>query len=243
MQIGILRSYSIIFRSVGLTLLCSLRILFANWFKSRKLRIDRLAYRWAKKILALPKIIYHVHNPNHAEIPKERPCVIMSNHASLYDIPLIFAAFPQKRIRMIAKKELFRVPIWGAAMRASGFVSIDRNNPKQALRDLKKAEEKMREGLILWMSPEGTRSRTGKLNAFKSGGFKIAMETKAIIIPVGIRGAFRVLPPKTFRFSLGETVDIHIGKPIDTTIYSSSERLKLMQAVESEIRYLCGEKV
>jgi 1-acyl-sn-glycerol-3-phosphate acyltransferase len=158
----------------------------------------------------------------------------MSNHASLYDIPLIYAALPGS-IRMIAKKELFRIPLWGYTTKKIEVLSIDRSNSAQAKLDLNYAKEKMRSGIVLWIAPEGTRSRHGKLNSFKKGGFILALETGATIIPVGIRGSDKILPPGTWHFGLNQKVEIHIGEPIDSTQYTLATRNEFIATVRQSI--------
>jgi len=98
----------------------------------------------------------------------------------------------------------------------------------------------MEDGIILWIAPEGTRSRTGKLNKFKKGGFMVALQTNAIIIPVGIRGSEKVLPPDTWRSRIGQHVEIHVGEPIDTSGYALEGRDALMEKVWKEINVLGG---
>ena len=112
---------------------------------------------------------------------------------------------------------------------------------EQAKKDLKAAGEKMEDGIVLWIAPEGTRSRTGRLGSFKKGGFILAIETGAQIIPVGIRGSEKVLPAKTWDFYLDQQVDIHIGKPIDASAYTLENKDELIEAVRRELKALCGE--
>lgn len=142
-----------------------------------------------------------------------QPYIIMSNHASLYDIPIILATMPGS-IRMIAKKELSYIPYFGTSLKSSEFIFIDRKNRQQAIQDLQKANTKMLDGIIIWVAPEGTRSHNGELGVFKKGVFKLAKETNATIIPVGIRGARELLPPKTWRFNPGQHIEVHIGDAI-----------------------------
>src|SRR5262249_4599437 len=133
------------------------------------------------------------------------------------------------------KKELMRVPIWGLAMKRADFIFVDRENRTQAMRDLVVAKEKMMTGIAIWMAPEGTRSKNGKLNVFKKGGFMLALETGAIILPVGIRGAEKILPAKTLKFTLNQQVEVHVGKPIDTRNYTVKTRNELIKAVRQNI--------
>ena len=182
-------------------------------------------------------LTYDVINPENAIYQKGRSHILMSNHRSHYDIPLIMHALPGD-IRFMAKRELLRVPIWGRASWVGEIVFVDRKNHEQALKDMAFAKKKMEDGLVLWIAPEGTRSRTEKLNPFKKGGFMVALQTQAIIIPIGIRGTERVLPADTWRTKLGVHVEVHIGKPIDTATYSIEDRDTLMERVKEKIRVL-----
>lgn len=230
-------SFWIILKSMGITVYFSLRCIYQSYRTKSLSESDRIIHDWAKNLLDCVNLSYQVYNPHQVEPTPNKAWIIMSNHASLYDIPLIFMALPHSTIRMIAKKELFRVPIWGHAMKATGFIAIDRKNSAQAIEDLKLAKQQMEEkGIIPWIAPEGTRSRDGKLNIFKKGGFMLALQTNAIIIPIGIRGAGKILPPDTLNFHLDEKVEIHIGRPIDTTQYSIETRKELIKAVREEIK-------
>jgi 1-acyl-sn-glycerol-3-phosphate acyltransferase len=182
-------------------------------------------------------LTYDVINPENAVYKEGRSHILMSNHRSHYDIPLIMHALPGD-IRFIAKRELLRVPIWGRASWVGECIFVDRKNHEQALKDMAVAKRKMEDGLILWIAPEGTRSRSGKLNPFKKGGFMMALQTNAIIIPIGVRGTEKVLPADTWRTKLGEHVKVHIGKPIDTATYSIEDRDALMERVKEEISVL-----
>lgn len=232
----------ILLKSIGITAWASCDTLVKCWFSSPdtiRAKIDRLSRLWSSKLLGYVKLRYEVHNPYHVKLEPHKRYILMSNHTSLYDIPLLYMALPGS-IRMLAKKELFRIPIWGHAMRAAEYISIDRNNKVRAIQGLKYAQEKMESGIILWIAPEGTRSRDGKLGPFKKGGFVLALKTNAIIIPIGIRGAAKVMPPKTFDICLNQRAQVHIGQPIDTTQYSQENTEELMKAVEKSIREALG---
>jgi 1-acyl-sn-glycerol-3-phosphate acyltransferase len=186
---------------------------------------------WSQRLIDLVRLRCKVVDPYKVRFQPGRPIVLMSNHQSLYDIPLLFVALPGS-IRMLAKKELFRVPVWGRGMRAGEFISIDRNDRAQALRDLTTARRKMEDGIVLWIAPEGTRSRDGRLGTMKKGGFILAIETGALIVPIGIRGSSKVLPPGTLLGPrLGCTAEVHIGRPIDASAYSMERRDVLMAEV------------
>jgi 1-acyl-sn-glycerol-3-phosphate acyltransferase len=201
-------------------------------------RINAITLRWSRRLLGIVRARLTVFNPHQTAIAPNQPYIIMSNHLSHYDIPLIFASFPHNSVRMIAKKELFKVPIWGAAMKTAEFFTVDRGNSEQAKQFLKVACDKMASGIVPWIAPEGTRSRNGEMQAFKKGGFILAIETGATIIPVGIRHSNKILPAKTLTFGIGEDIEVHIGKPIPTanSHYSITNIRQLMQDVAAQIQ-------
>jgi len=236
-----MKNWKILILSLLVTAFYSLKVLYLTMVKQKpRLSIDELTRSWSNKILKLARVNYRIFNACSIEFVPNKSYVVMSNHASHYDIPLIFVAFPRGSIRMIAKKELFRVPIWGHAMRAAEFVSIDRKNRRQAIKDLHLAYEKMQNGIIPWIAPEGTRTRTGEMQAFKKGGFVLASKTNAIIIPVGIRGSGKILAPDTWDFHLNQNVEIYIGEPIDSAKYQNIQ--ELMVVVEQEIKNMLNSK-
>lgn len=243
MKANKLQSYSIIFRSILTTLKTSLLVLLCCLSKNKKSRkrIDQLLHRWSGSLLKIAKIHCRVLNPHEIKLEPHLRYVLMSNHSSNYDIPLIYKVFQHASIRMMAKKELFKVPVWGNAMRESEFISVDRNNSRQAILDLKYAREKLESGIVVWVAPEGTRSKTGKLLAFKKGGFMLAKKTEAIIIPIGIRGANDVLPSKSLQFNLNQQVELHIGEPIDSAKYDKKDLAGLMEATRQQLEKLTNQ--
>jgi len=177
---------------------------------------DHIARTWARRILNIVETKLEIRGQ--MPILKPNHCyMIMSNHNSLYDIPLIFASCPGS-IRMLAKKELYQIPLFGWLLKYNEFVKIDRKNHEQAIKDLQNAETAMRSGIILWASPEGTRSKTDELLPFKKGIFTVALDTKATIIPVGIHGAHTLLPAKTWHFRPGTKIVVTIGEPIEIPV-------------------------
>jgi 1-acyl-sn-glycerol-3-phosphate acyltransferase len=201
---------------------------------------DRLLKWWAGKLVDSVRIRHKVHDPHGLELEPGKRYIIMSNHRSHYDIPLVITCLPGS-IRMLTKKELFRVPLWGRGLKAGEFVSIDRSDIEQAKKDLAAAREKMESGVVLWIAPEGTRSREGRLGAFKKGGFIMAIEAGAMIIPVGIKGTEKVLCPKTLQFCFDQDVSIIVGEPIDASRYTLEQKDLLLGEVRSSIADLCGE--
>src|SRR5689334_17389625 len=127
-------------------------------------------------------------------VPPGRAYVYMSNHQSHLDIPMLYATLPSPTIRMLGKKELFQIPLWGRGLRAAEFIEVDRSNHARAVRSIEHAAELIRDGVSIYLAPEGTRSRDGRIGKLKKGGFHLAKETHTPIVPVAIRGTIDILP-------------------------------------------------
>jgi 1-acyl-sn-glycerol-3-phosphate acyltransferase len=193
--------------------------------------VDKTLQIWADRILNLVQVQYTVHNPHHAAPVQGQPTIVMCNHSSLYDIPLSFKAFPHHSLRMLAKKELSRLPVMGKGMEAAEFPFIDRNNKKQAIKNLQTVRELLKSGIVMWIAPEGTRSKDGLLAPFKKGPFITAIQAQATIIPIVIRGAYDILPARSLQFTLGQKAEIHIGHPIDASQFTIEHKEILMEKV------------
>lgn len=179
---------------------------------------DQRLARWSRAVLANARISLEV--TGRENLKPGQTYLVMSNHQSLYDIPVLFQAIGPN-IRMITKRELFHVPIFGRALAAAGFVSIDRRNRNAAIRSLKHAQDLLNGGTHVWIAPEGTRSRTGELLPFKKGGFYLALQTGLPILPVTIRGTRAALPAKGLRSAAGARVDVTLHPPIDPAPYAA----------------------
>lgn len=153
---------------------------------------------------------------------REGPFVIVSNHESLYDIPCLYSGLPLS-IRMAAKKELFRTPLWGQALRASGFVEIDRKNPESAYRALRDAGKFMKDtGISLYVAPEGTRSKDGTVGRFKKGAFEVSLVTGLDVLPVALRGTRDILEKGGRNVSRGRRIRIDVLAPVSPSTFRES---------------------
>jgi 1-acyl-sn-glycerol-3-phosphate acyltransferase len=193
---------------------------------------DNRLKNWAKRLLDKADVTRTVVHPERAGTSEV--FVVMSNHRSLYDIPLLFESFP-RTLRMVTKKELFRVPVWGGAMRAAGFIELDRNNRTRAKQGIDVARARLQQGINVWIAPEGTRSRSGALGPFKGGGFRLALDTGLRILPVAIRGTERILPADGALVNRGASVELEFGEPVDPASFGEGGRKELMIAVRASI--------
>lgn len=206
--------------------------------KAKRAQFDTVISKWVNHLLNLVQVKCNVINPHNVMPEPGKATIIMCNHTSLYDIPISFKAFPNHSMRMLAKKELSTTPFLGRGMKAAEFPFIDRKNRHQAVKDLAIAKQLLESGIVLWVAPEGTRSMDGKLAAFKKGAFITAIEANATIIPIGIRGAYEILPAKTLQINLKQTAEVHIGRPIDAAQYTMQDREILVETVHKAIEDL-----
>jgi 1-acyl-sn-glycerol-3-phosphate acyltransferase len=188
---------------------------------------------WARALVDYVGLEFEVRGAEN--VPRGESFVVMSNHQSVYDIPVVYLALPMLSIRMVAKAILFRVPVWGRALRISGFVEVDRKDRARAIAALRAARETMASGISVWIAPEGTRSRSGELGDFKQGGFHLALETGARILPVTIDGTRNVLPADTYSVERGVHVNVTIHPPIDPAAYGAERRAELVADVRRAI--------
>lgn len=147
-------------------------------------------------------------------VPPGRAYVYMSNHQSHLDIPMLYATLPSPTIRMLGKTELFQIPIWGRALRTAEFIEVDRSNHARAVKSIEHAARLIRDGVSIYLAPEGTRSRDGRIGKLKKGGFHLAQSTATPIVPVAIRGTIDILPRGTKVMHPGKPVAVTIGAPI-----------------------------
>jgi 1-acyl-sn-glycerol-3-phosphate acyltransferase len=177
-------------------------------------RIPVTAQRWGRLCLAAGGVRMSVEGL--AGFNLEQSYVIMANHQSALDIPALLAATPVSLgLCFISKSSLFSIPVLGRAMQALGYVSVDRDDPREGPRVLADALARLRQGRSVLVFPEGTYSRDGTLLPFRKGAFLLALRSRAPVLPVGIVGSREVLPPRT-RALKGDTIIVRFGAPIAT---------------------------
>lgn len=168
---------------------------------------------WAVRVLGRVDARLAVSGSEHLT-EAQGPFVVVGNHQSYFDIPVMYASLPIP-LRMAAKAELFDIPLWGPALRASNFVLIDRKHPDRAHQALREAGERMRQsGTSLFVAPEGTRSADGSLGRFKSGAFRMAQVLGFPILPVAISGTYRIHRKDSKNVGRGCEVKVRILAPL-----------------------------
>lgn len=187
----------------------------------------KLAHLWGKTIIRISGVTVEIKGAEN--VPGNRPFIFMANHQSNFDILVLLGYIPVQ-FYWISKKEVFYVPLLGAAMKRAGYISVDRQDREKAIKSLDEAAQIIRNGKSVMTFPEGTRSRDGKIGSFKKGPFYLALQSGVPIIPVSIIGSRAILPRRSLRMHPGKITMI-IDKPIDSTEYSLENRDELMSKV------------
>ncbi|MBM4298945.1 MAG: 1-acyl-sn-glycerol-3-phosphate acyltransferase [Deltaproteobacteria bacterium] len=149
-------------------------------------------------------------------------------------MPILVQSLPLFQLRWIAKKELLWVPFFGWAMWATKHITVDRSNSINAIRGLRRAKERIAAGISVVVFPEGSRTRDGRLQPFKKGGFLLAVETKTDVVPVTIIGSRKLLPSGAWRLGSG-TVEVAIDNPIPIDGYRPGNLRLLVSQVRDTI--------
>lgn len=188
--------------------------------------------RWWCRLVAW-SIFARIHISGAENIQPDRTYVYMANHSSLIDTPALFASLPYQ-FRIMAKKELFRVPFMGWHLKTAGNFPVDRSDPRKTALSIRAVIDGVRAGKSLAVFPEGTRSPDGRLQEFKSGAFKIALRAGVPVVPVSIRGSGALLPKGSLAPRPGR-VDVIVGKPIETSAFSERTLNDLMRETRAAI--------
>ncbi|MCW8811096.1 MAG: 1-acyl-sn-glycerol-3-phosphate acyltransferase [Ignavibacteriaceae bacterium] len=168
-------------------------------------------------------------------IDKSKTYVFVSNHSSQYDIVVLQKTIPN-RMAMIFKKELAKIPFFGWQLAMGPYVMIDRGNYEKAMRSIEEAKEKMKKKSIsIVVFAEGTRSKTGDIQPFKRGAFRLATQVGYPIIPTTVIGSNKIMPKGTYKLRRG-TIKVHFDKPIQSEgIKTRQEEIDLMNRVRDII--------
>ena len=140
-------------------------------------------------------LLIPVHVTGREKLHRHTSYVFTPNHQGAFDIFLIYG-FLGRNFKWMMKKSLRKIPFVGKACESAGHIFVDRSNPKSMIRMIRQAEASLTKGVSLVVFPEGTRSKTGRLGAFKRGAFQLADDLQLPVVPVTINGSFDILPPK-----------------------------------------------
>ena len=215
------------------TLILALVIIIYGALRPASPLYDRIVKHWSAVFLRIPPV--HVEVEGIEKIDPQQRYMIASNHLSQFDIPLLFRVLPLHG-RFLSKKEVFKIPLVGRAMRTIGIIEIDRasgtSSRRAIVEGVKVAAER---GYSLIVFPEGTRSTNGELLPFKKGAFRIAIDTGLPIVPVVIEGTETINRPGSKIFRPG-TARVMICDPIETADLTNKDNLNdLVRTIETSM--------
>lgn len=190
-----------------------------------------LARLWANSILWVSRIKVTVTGSGIEKLDPGRSYIYMANHQSNADIQVLLGRLPVQ-FRWLAKAELFKIPIFGRAMRGVGYISIDRSNRKSAFESLGKAAHTIRNGTSVMIFPEGTRSQDGRILPFKKGGFVLSVDSGVPIVPIIIRGTRDIVPKGNFLIR-SALVTMEVLDPVETSGYTRKTKDALLKRIRS----------
>lgn len=160
-------------------------------------------------------------------------CLFVANHSSNADPPAVVGAIP-RRISILAKDSLFRIPVVSWAFRLARFVPVNRANRGAAVASVDRAIEYLKQGVSFLVYPEGTRSADGRLLPFKKGSFVMAIEAGSPVVPISVMGAHRVMPKNEFAIHPGEII-VRFSPAIDASAYTLDQRDALAARVHAAV--------
>lgn len=214
----------------------SVLTLLVSWVPPRTVLPFAVARLWARGVLVSSGV--RVEARFDPTFDPQASYVYLSNHQSLMDIPVVLVSCPGQ-VRLIAKRSLFQIPIFGWAMAAAGFVSVDRKDRSSARETFASASDKLKRGISILMFPEGTRAKAEVLLPFQRGGFLLALRSGLPIVPVGLRGTREVRGTDNLLIH-PRTVEVRFGAPIDPATYGLRRKRELTAEVRRQIAELAG---
>ena len=160
------------------------------------------------------------------DFDRRQPYIVVANHLSLMDIPILYG-WLDLDLKWVMKKELRKVPMIGPGCALLGHIFLDRGNHQAAVEQLQQVKDSLQPGTSILFFPEGTRSRSGELQAFKLGAFRMARDIDLPILPITLKGADRILPPDNIQLRPGTaTMIIHPPIPVAEVRANEPEALR-----------------
>lgn len=222
-----IRSLAFVAGLAGRTIWATCRLVFA-WIRRAPAGpgsiYETIPREWARDLLRSAGIDVRVKGREHLD--GVGTCIYCANHTSFVDPGALIEAVPGS-VRFVAKRSLFRVPVFGTALRLTGQIPVDRADRDAAVDSFSEAGRILREGVSAAVFVEGTRSRDGSLQSFKKGAFVLAISLQVPCVPVYIVGARALMPRGGFVPRPG-AVEVRIGLPIPTAglTYEDRDALK-----------------
>ena len=214
------------------TLICCLAILCGIFILRQSQETIQLYPRlWARSICRLAGVRVTISGAE--RLDPDTTYIYCANHLSQFDIFSFQGYFPIS-FRWLAKKELSRIPLLGAAMHHAGTVFVNRTQGRQALKSLDQAAAKINHGTSVLIFPEGTRSADGQLHPFKGGAMLLGIKAGTPLVPMAIKGSYEILPKGAWWPHSG-TITITIGEPVTSSAYNSRQKQELAQLIHDRV--------
>jgi 1-acyl-sn-glycerol-3-phosphate acyltransferase len=216
---------------VLVTLFVGVIIIFVSFLAPNPLLLQQVARWWGQILLRLGRIPVRVEGLEH--LAPGQAYVYAANHRSNFDIYVLIATLPG-RFLFIAKKSLFRIPVFGQALARMGSIAVDRDNLQSAIQSLNRATAIVKSGVSMIIFPEGTRAASRELLPFKKGVFIMAMKAGQPIVPVSISGTRFIQVSRSIRVRPGP-VKLVISPPVFPQAFGRKEDLMaaVRQAIEA----------
>lgn len=189
-------------------------------------RLARRKLRWLSKLVLKSlnvklRVIYK-NRKNINILEREKGIIYVCNHQSNLDIPTIVSALHMD-VGFVAKKEMKSWPFFNIWMKRSKCVFLNRENPREGIKDIKEAVKVIKDGYPIVIFPEGERTLDGEILRFKKGSFKLATETNGIIVPLTLKGTFNIQKRGEWRMKRGQLVTLVVDEPIYVDSLSKDE--------------------
>ena len=218
--------------AVALTFVHAIAALVCIPFDRRGRLYHGISRFWSRNLLRVCGVRVRVRGAEH--IDRSRPTVYVSNHASMLDIPVVVTGIADD-VRLVYKKELERIPLFGWGLKWGSYIGIDRGRGNKAVRSLEEAVAKIRGGTSVLLFAEGTRTEDGKLQPFKRGAFNLATRAGVPVIPLTINGSYGIVPKHSMRIRPG-TVELVLDAAIlPENVTGRDAELRLMEQVHAAI--------
>lgn len=199
--------------------------------EEREVILDACHY-WSDQIVKHFKVDIQVINPEN--LPEKGPVVYVSNHQSYADILTLLNVI-KHQVGFIAKEELAKIPVFSKWILRIRSLFIIRADTRESLRTISEGADMIRDGFSLIIFPEGTRSKSGEMAAFKAGSLKLATKARAVIVPVTINGSYRMYE-ETGNIKKNTRIEVTVHEPIDTAGMDRKELAELSDRIEETIR-------
>jgi 1-acyl-sn-glycerol-3-phosphate acyltransferase len=193
---------------------------------------NRIWYRFWRRVLQLVAVlVYRVHYTGRENIPASGGVLVVSNHQSHFDPPLVGIG-SRRRMNYVARESLFSFRPFGWFLKSVGAIPINRDG--LGLSGIKESLKLLKKGEMVLIFPEGTRTRDGEIGRFHAGFTTLAARSNAVILPVAIEGAFQAWP-KTKKFPGLGKIRVHFGRPIPHAEIAGRDEHELVAEVHRRV--------